>query len=73
VEGKFVEVEIRGVTGQSVELNLVDMQGKVLHQQRLEEADSLERVSVPISTGKGIILLQVNTATEHQQVKLLKP
>jgi hypothetical protein len=73
VEGKFVEVEIRGVTGQSVQLNLVDMQGKVLNQQRLEDADSLERVSVPISTGKGIILLQVNTATEHQQVKLLKP
>ncbi|QIP11531.1 hypothetical protein G8759_02235 [Spirosoma aureum] len=73
VEGKSVEVEIRGIAGQAVQLNLVDMQGKVLHQQRLEEAASLERVSVPIGTGKGIILLHVNTTTEHQQVKLLKP
>ncbi|QHV99022.1 FG-GAP-like repeat-containing protein [Spirosoma endbachense] len=73
VEGKSVEVEIRGVSGQSVQLNLTDLQGRVLHQQRLDEADSLERVSVPIGTGKGLLLLQVNTATEHQQVKLLKP
>jgi hypothetical protein len=73
VEGKTVDVEIRGVSGQSVQLNLTDLQGRVLHQQRLVEAASLERVSVPIGTGKGLLLLQVNTATERQQVKLLKP
>jgi hypothetical protein len=72
VEGKSVEVEVRGVAGQAVQLNLVDLQGKVLHQQRLEEAGSLERVSVPVGTGKGTLLLQVNTATQRQQVKLLK-
>jgi hypothetical protein len=72
VEGKFVEVEVRGVAGQAVQLNLVDLQGKVLHQQRLEEAGSLERVSVPVGMGKGTLLLQVNTATWRQQVKLLK-
>ncbi|WP_162388943.1 leucine-rich repeat domain-containing protein [Spirosoma endbachense] len=73
IEGNSVELEIRGVVGQAVELNLVDLQGKVLHQQRLEKAGSVERGSVPIGTGKGIILLQVHTATEHQQVKLLRP
>ncbi|QHV94573.1 FG-GAP-like repeat-containing protein [Spirosoma endbachense] len=73
VEGKSVEVEIRGVSGQSVQLNLTDLQGRVLHQQRLDEADSLERVSVPIGSGKGLLLLQVNTNQEHQQVKLLTP
>jgi hypothetical protein len=73
VEGKSVTVEIHGVTGQAVQLNLVDLQGRVLHQQRIDEAGSLERVSVPVGAGKGILLLQVNTATEHQQVKLLTP
>ncbi|QIP12514.1 hypothetical protein G8759_07700 [Spirosoma aureum] len=73
IEGKSVEVEIRGVMGQAVQLDLVDMQGKVLHQQRLEEVGSVERVSVPVGTGKGLLLLQVNTAQQHQQVKLLKP
>jgi hypothetical protein len=73
VEGKSVEVEIRGIAGQAVQLNLMDLQGKVLHQQRLEEAGSIERVSVPIGAGKGLLLLQVNTAQEHQQLKLLKP
>jgi hypothetical protein len=73
VEGRSVEVEIRGVTGQAVQLNLVDLQGKLLHQQRLEQAGATERVSVPLGGGKGILLLQVNTATEHQQVKLLTP
>ncbi|QHV97311.1 hypothetical protein GJR95_20890 [Spirosoma endbachense] len=73
VEGRTVDVEIRGVAGQAVQLNLVDMQGKLLHQQRLDEAGSVERVSVPIGTGKGLLLLQVNTTQEHRQVKLLKP
>ncbi|QIP11195.1 hypothetical protein G8759_00325 [Spirosoma aureum] len=73
VEGNAVEVEIRGVSGQAVQLNLVDMQGNLLHQQRLEEAASLERVILPIRTGQGILLLQVHTAKEHQQMKLLRP
>jgi sugar lactone lactonase YvrE len=73
IEDKSVEVEIRGVAGQAVQLNLVDLQGKVLHQQWLEEVGSLERVSVPVGTGKGILLLRVNTTQEQQQVKLLKP
>ncbi|QIP12258.1 hypothetical protein G8759_06265 [Spirosoma aureum] len=73
VEGKSVEVEIRGIAGQAVQLNLVDMQGKVLHQQRLEEANSLERVSVPVDNSKGLLLLHVNTPSERQQIKVLKP
>ncbi|QHV99013.1 putative Ig domain-containing protein [Spirosoma endbachense] len=73
IEDKSVEVEIRGVAGQAVQLNLTDLQGKVLHQQRLEEVGSVERVSVPVGAGKGILLLRVNTTQEHQQLKLLKP
>ncbi|QHV95319.1 hypothetical protein [Spirosoma endbachense] len=56
-----------------MQLNLTDLQGRVLHHQRLDEAGSLERVSVPVGMGKGLLLLQVNTAQKRQQVKLLKP
>jgi Leucine-rich repeat (LRR) protein len=73
VEGKSVEIEIRGVVGQAVQLNLVDLQGNLLHQQRIEESALQERVILPIGTGRGLILLQVNTAREQQQVKLLRP
>ncbi|QIP16608.1 hypothetical protein G8759_30195 [Spirosoma aureum] len=73
IEGKSIDVEISGVSGQAVELNLLDLQGRALHQQHLTEASNLERVTVPIGTGKSVLFLQVNTATERQQVKLLKP
>ena len=73
VEGKSVEVEIQGAEGQALHLNLIDTQGRILHQQRIDKADSTERVSVPVGNSRGVLLLNVNTATQRQQVKLLKP
>ncbi|UHG93840.1 beta strand repeat-containing protein [Spirosoma oryzicola] len=73
VVGPSAEVEISGVSGQAVQLKLVDLQGKTLHGFSIKEAGSVERVSVPVSTAQGILLLDVSTATQRQQVKLLKP
>ena len=72
VEGNTAEVEISGVTGQAVQLNLVDLQGKSVHAQRIEQAGTVERVSLPLGTSNGVLLLQVSTSTQRQQVKLLR-
>ncbi|MCK8490742.1 hypothetical protein M0L20_02695 [Spirosoma sp. RP8] len=73
VVGQSAEVEISGVNGQTVQLKLVDLQGKTLHGQSIKEAGSVERVSLPLGSAQGILLLDVNTATQRQQIKLLRP
>ena len=73
VENKFAMVEIRGVANQMVQVDLIDLQGRVLHQHTINRAGSAERVSIPIGDSRGILLLTVSTATQRQRVKLLKP
>ncbi|GAB3888943.1 beta strand repeat-containing protein [Spirosoma agri] len=72
VMDQTAEVEISGVMGQSVQLKLVDLQGKLAHTQRIEQAGAVERVSLPLGASNGVLLLQVSTPTQHQQVKLLR-
>ncbi len=73
VLNQTAEVDITGAERQAVQLNLVDLQGRVLHQQRIEQAQALQRVRVPVGAGSGVLLLNVSTPTQSQQVKLLKP
>ncbi|WP_018621721.1 T9SS type A sorting domain-containing protein [Spirosoma luteum] len=73
VAGQTAEVEITGAGQQALQLNLVDLQGRVLHQQRIQQPESTQRVRVPLGEGSGLFLLNVSTSTQHQQVKLIKP
>ncbi|WP_338868462.1 FG-GAP-like repeat-containing protein [Spirosoma sp. SC4-14] len=73
VEGKSAELEISGAAGQSVQVELVDQQGRVLLQSRIDKATQADRVSVPLGASKGALFIQVSTPTQRQQVKLLKP
>lgn len=72
VIGNSVDVEISGVAGQTVQLNLVDLQGRSLHQQTIREASAGERVSVPIGADKGLLMLNVSTSAEQRLIRLLK-
>jgi hypothetical protein len=72
VADKTAEIEISGATGQSVQVNLVDMQGKSVHAHRIEQAGEVERVSLPLGVSNGVLLLGVSTLTHYQQVKLLR-
>ncbi len=73
VLNQTAEVDITGADQQALQLNLVDLQGRVLHQQRIEQAQALQRVRVPLGAGSGLFLLNVSTQTQHRQVKLVKP
>ncbi|QIP15568.1 S8 family serine peptidase [Spirosoma aureum] len=66
------EVEVRGVSGQSVQLELTDIQGRVIQQHSIEEAKSIERLSLPVGGRKGLLLLRVGTPTEQKSIKLMK-
>ncbi|QIP15656.1 hypothetical protein G8759_25000 [Spirosoma aureum] len=72
VAGNSAEVEIGGVAGQRVQLNLVDLQGRGLHQQVITEASVLERVSVPLGTSRGQLFLQVSSGTQRKTLKVIK-
>ncbi|WP_020606497.1 T9SS type A sorting domain-containing protein [Spirosoma spitsbergense] len=73
VTTQTAEVEITGAEHQALQLNLVDLQGKVLHQRSIQQAEYTQRVSVPIGERSGVFLLNVSTSTQRQQVKLVKP
>ena len=72
VVGSHAQVEIRGAEGQTVSLKLVDLQGKAVHEQQIEQASQVEPISVPLGSGQGMLLLKVNTQSQQQQVKLLR-
>lgn len=73
IVGSSAEVEVSGVTGQTVQLKLLDLQGKTLHGHTIREAGFVERVSLPLGSAQGLLLLDVSTATQRQQIKLIRP
>ncbi|MFD2571980.1 Ig domain-containing protein [Spirosoma soli] len=73
VETESAEVDISGVTGQTVLLRVSDMQGRILYQQTIPQAQAHERASLSLDNPGKVLILQVNTRTERQQIKLLKP
>ncbi|GAB3940825.1 hypothetical protein GCM10028805_03230 [Spirosoma harenae] len=72
IEGKTAEIEIGGAEGKAVHLRLVDSRGWVLNQVHIDQAESRHRVSLPVETAPGVMLLQVATDTELKKVKLIK-
>jgi hypothetical protein len=67
-----VDVEIRGVVGQAVQLQLVNSQGQPVSQQAIEQAGTVERPTLQLGKTAGTYLLQVSTATQKQTVKIVK-
>ncbi|GAB3881890.1 putative Ig domain-containing protein [Spirosoma agri] len=72
VESTTAEVAIHGAQGQTVAVRVVDLQGKLVATIRIEQAQAVERVSLPLGTSSGVLLLEVRTPTQYQQVKLVK-
>ncbi|GAB3946479.1 hypothetical protein GCM10028805_17070 [Spirosoma harenae] len=72
VTGSSAEVEIQGVLGQRVELELVNQQGYRLHQQSIDQADLVNRLQVPVGSAVGTLLLQVRSGSQAQTLKVIK-
>lgn len=68
-----VEVEVRGVEGQSLWVSLTDVQGRLLSRHQVETAGTVERCRLPITQQQtGIFLVQVRTEREKKTIKVLK-
>ncbi|MBD2703563.1 hypothetical protein IC229_23165 [Spirosoma sp. BT702] len=73
VASQTLEVEIRGVEGQRVGLELVDEQGHRLQEHNLERAGGVERVKLATVSRSGVMLLQVSTHKQRQVIRLVQP
>ncbi|GAB4030467.1 T9SS type A sorting domain-containing protein [Spirosoma jeollabukense] len=67
-----VDVEITGVNNEPIRLDVVNQQGEVVSQQRIEQANTGERHQVKLGRSPGLYILKVQTPTQVQTVKLLK-
>ncbi|MBD2751600.1 T9SS type A sorting domain-containing protein [Spirosoma validum] len=67
-----VEVEISGVVDESVSLDVVNEQGILVSQQRIEKESIRERHHIQLGRATGLYVLKVQTPTQAQTVKLLK-
>ncbi len=68
-----VLIEVQGVSGQSVQMNLSDVQGRLIGSHRVDQAGSLERHTFEINRQPvGVLVLRVSTATQSQTVNVVK-
>ena len=73
ITGQELSVEIRGMEGQPVRLQLTDLAGRPIGERWVERASALERQTLNVSEQPaGLLLLRVSTPTQSQTVKVLK-
>ena len=73
VEDGRLSVLVRGVSSQSVNMSLTDIQGKVLSSHQIEHAAPEEHHVFEVRRQPtGLLLLKVSTPTETKTVKVLK-
>jgi hypothetical protein len=73
VQHQWLTIEVSGVTGQALQVSVLDLQGHVLHQDRVEQANAVERVNVPVNLAQGMCILQVSTPAQRRLVRLVRP
>jgi rhamnogalacturonan endolyase len=74
VTGDNATLEIRGVAGQALELQLLDMQGNPLLTQRVATAEEMQTQQLPVAKLRaGVYLLKVIAADQTAVVRLLRP
>ncbi|RZK62277.1 MAG: T9SS type A sorting domain-containing protein [Hymenobacter sp.] len=74
VVGDNATLEIRGVEGQALELQLLDLQGNPLLTQRVPAAEQVQAQQLPMAGIRaGVYLLKVIAADQTSVVRLLRP
>ncbi|GAB3716777.1 hypothetical protein GCM10027592_58380 [Spirosoma flavus] len=68
----FVNVEIEGVEGEEVQVELVDQQGNRISAQQFEQSLAHQPVRLAAGSGSGLLLLRVRTVRQSQTVRILK-
>lgn len=72
-ESNQVSVEVRGAEGHSVQLRLMDLQGRIIDTHTISTATEIELHTFDIQRqAPGILLLQATTPNQQKLVKVLK-
>ena len=73
VENGAVQVEVQGVDGQSVQMNLTNLRGDAIGSHQVGQASGVEQHTFEVSQQPaGLYLLRVSTPTQMKTVKVLK-
>ncbi|UHG92494.1 putative Ig domain-containing protein [Spirosoma oryzicola] len=72
VPSQDAEVEVRGATGQALDFQVFDEQGRSISKRAVSQAAEVERQTLQLGHTKGLYLLKVNTATQTKTVRILK-
>ena len=68
-----LQVEVRGVEGQSLRLQLTDASGRILHEQQIREAKTVEQQTIGVhNQPSGLLLLRATSGVRSVTVKVLK-
>ncbi|RRA97958.1 putative Ig domain-containing protein [Larkinella rosea] len=68
-----VAIEIRGAEGQFVNVQLLDLNGRILTEQQVEEAGAVEQQQLAVGRQlTGLLLLRVTSGQQAVTVKVLK-
>ncbi|GAB3704941.1 hypothetical protein GCM10027592_36840 [Spirosoma flavus] len=69
-----IELEIRGAEGQTVSLMLVNEQGYLITERKIERAQANEPQSINVSQQpSGILLLRVSSLVGSKTIRIIKP
>ncbi|MVM39393.1 hypothetical protein GO730_20455 [Spirosoma sp. HMF3257] len=72
VVNQKVIAEVTGVEGRPLTVKLTDMRGRILDQQQIEQAQTIERLVLPLTTeSASLFLLEVATPSQHKTVRVL--
>ncbi|MBC3791208.1 hypothetical protein [Spirosoma utsteinense] len=72
VESTAIEVEVSGETGQSAQLSLTSQRGQVLYRRAMHLSGAADRVSVPVGAEHGLLLLDLRSTTDRQQIRTIR-
>jgi hypothetical protein len=73
IQDEQVSFEVTGAEGQSLKLQLLTPQGRVVNQQRVPIGEVTQRYQLSVAgQAGGLFLLQVSTPTQTQTVKVIK-
>ncbi|GAB3894880.1 putative Ig domain-containing protein [Spirosoma agri] len=70
--GQQAQVEVRGATGESLNFQVFDEQGRSISKLAIGQAAEIERQTLQLGNATGLYLLNVHTATQTKTVRLLK-
>jgi hypothetical protein len=73
IQNDQVSFEVTGAEGQSLQVQLLTPQGRVVNQQLVPRAEANQRHQLSVAgQAGGLFLLQVSTPTQSQTVKVMK-